>query len=87
MEDEKQSCENLVKRWREIEEKFSKVRKIIGGEFAKNNHISPKEYEEHREVIKKLRKECLELLSPSERLKINEKTELFRSRKNKDKEN
>jgi hypothetical protein len=83
MEDRRQYCEKLIKKWREFEEKSPKIQKITDGEFSKNDYISPEEFEEHRETVKKLKEECLEFLSPSERFKINERVELFKSRNTK----
>ncbi len=83
MEDKRQYCENLIKKWRFLEEKLPKIQKINDGKFSKNNYVSPEEFEEHRKTIKKLKEECLEFVSPSERFKINERVGWLKLRNNK----
>ncbi len=81
MENNNQKCEELIKRWKHLKEKFPKIQSIEPGEEIKSTgDITIEEIKEYREVIENIRDNCINLLSPPDRYEIYERTE--RSKKN-----
>jgi len=72
MENKKENCENLIKKWKELKEKKSKSQVDVLG-----NSIEPavtlEEIEEFNKTIKQLKNECQEFLTPAEKFEINER--------------
>lgn len=68
MEDKKEYCENLIRRWKELREKLPKAqdpRKPI-----EPSYITPNEMEELNKTTEELKKDCLEYLSPEDKWEI-----------------
>ncbi len=81
MRNNNQKCEELIKRWKYLKEKFPKIQSIkLGEEIKSTGDITVEEMEEYRKVIENIRDNCIDLLSPSDRYEIYERTE--RSKKN-----
>jgi hypothetical protein len=73
MENRKEKCENLIKKWKELKEKMPKDQTYIPGKPVEPAYITPEEMDEFYKVMKQLKNECQEFLSPAERFEINER--------------
>lgn len=69
MEKQKEYCENLYNKYKELEEKKVLLQDYIRGEDMKET-LSPEEKIELDEIKRKLKDECLEFLSPQEKFEI-----------------
>jgi hypothetical protein len=66
----KEKCENLIERWKYLDEKFPKVWSIKpGGRFELNNIII-QEIDELKSIEQKLINECNDYLSKSQKNKL-----------------
>ncbi len=74
MDEKKEYCDDLIYRWRELKSKFPKIQTIAPGESFTSSHITPEEFEEYREIMKKLKQECRDFLTPAEKFEIDERT-------------
>jgi len=76
MENQKEYCENLIRKWKELESKSPKVQEITPIKPMKSSCITIEEIDESDKIVKRLKNECLKFLSLKEQLKINEKIRL-----------
>jgi len=65
----KESCEKLIKRWRELEKKKVRLQDYISGEDMKFS-LTPEEMKELNDIKEKLKEECLEFLSSKEQSEV-----------------
>ncbi len=76
MENKKQKCEKLIRKWKDLKEKSFKTTSYKSGrKIKKYNNIIIKEMKEYRWVIENIRDDCLDFLSPSDKHEIYEGTE------------
>jgi len=69
MQNQKESCKDLISRWRELRAKLPRAQRIIPGKSFEPSYISQEERDELNEMTKKIKNECLdsEFLAPNEK--------------------
>lgn len=67
---EKEYCEKLIKKWRELEKKKVRLQDYIPGKDMKFS-LTPEERKELNDIKEKLKEGCLEFLSPKEQSEMN----------------
>lgn len=67
--EKKESCEKLIKKWRELEKKKVRLQDYISGEDMKFS-LTPEEMKELNDIKEKLKEECLEFLSSKEQSEV-----------------
>ena len=73
MENKKENCENLIKKWKELKEKKNKGQLYIPGKSIVPAYFTQEERNEFLKTIKQLKNECNEFLTPAEKFEINER--------------
>jgi len=67
--EKKESCEKLIKRWRELEKKKVRLQDYIFGEDMKSS-LTPEEKKELNDIKEKLKEDCLKFLSTKEQSEV-----------------
>lgn len=74
MENEKQYCENLIKKWKELREKLPWAQEPSHAGDVIPGRITPEEMQELSDTEKELKEKCLEFLSLEEQWEIKNKS-------------